>query len=256
MAYRMKRNGAGLASVCILATMVLVMISSTTSLYFGTEGSLMARYPWELMVEYRFESVEDLAPQNVSELRGEIDTILEEQSCTPQNVSEWRALAISGYLEGSRGDFARADESGGFYTPKGEICNFYFIPQEDYNARTGETVALQPGEALVYDSRGTGYSHSELDLGYGLHYDIVGQALPWKCGSIAMDIAPTLVLPSMAWRRWGSIPRAGGTTALIRGCPPKSRRRSATACTMPTSGCMMTIPKPMASAPVPLSAAP
>lgn len=33
MTYRMKRNGAGLASVCILATMVLVMISSTTCLY-------------------------------------------------------------------------------------------------------------------------------------------------------------------------------------------------------------------------------
>lgn len=92
MAYRMKRNGAGLASVCILATMVLVMLSSTTSLYFGAEDSLMARYPWELMVEYRFESAEDLVPQNVSELRDEIDTILAEQSCTPQNVSEWRAL--------------------------------------------------------------------------------------------------------------------------------------------------------------------
>ena len=35
MAYRMKRNGAGLASICILATMVLVMISSTTCLYGG-----------------------------------------------------------------------------------------------------------------------------------------------------------------------------------------------------------------------------
>ena len=31
MAYRMKRNGAGLASICILSTMVLVMISSTFS---------------------------------------------------------------------------------------------------------------------------------------------------------------------------------------------------------------------------------
>ena len=30
MAYRMKRNGAGLASICILVTMVLVMISSTS----------------------------------------------------------------------------------------------------------------------------------------------------------------------------------------------------------------------------------
>lgn len=35
MTYRMKRNGAGLASICILATMVLVTISSTCCLYFG-----------------------------------------------------------------------------------------------------------------------------------------------------------------------------------------------------------------------------
>ena len=40
MVYRMKRNGAGLASICILATMVLVMISSTSSLYFGIEETL------------------------------------------------------------------------------------------------------------------------------------------------------------------------------------------------------------------------
>ena len=50
MAYRMKRNGAGLASVCILATMVLVMISSTTCLYFGQEDAVNARYPRDLAV--------------------------------------------------------------------------------------------------------------------------------------------------------------------------------------------------------------
>ncbi|MBO7336610.1 MAG: ABC transporter permease, partial [Lachnospiraceae bacterium] len=38
MAFRMKRNGAGLASICILATMVLVMLSSTSSLYIGGES--------------------------------------------------------------------------------------------------------------------------------------------------------------------------------------------------------------------------
>ena len=48
MAYRMKRNGAGLASICILATMVLVMISSTASLYFGKEDSLRTQYPREV----------------------------------------------------------------------------------------------------------------------------------------------------------------------------------------------------------------
>lgn len=50
MAYRMKRNGAGLASVCILATMVLVMLSSTTCLYFGTEDALRTRYPQDFSI--------------------------------------------------------------------------------------------------------------------------------------------------------------------------------------------------------------
>ena len=40
MVYRMKRNGAGLASICILYTMVLVMLSTTVCLYLGTEDSL------------------------------------------------------------------------------------------------------------------------------------------------------------------------------------------------------------------------
>ncbi len=57
MAYRMKRNGAGLASICILATMVLVvMISSTASLYFGKEGSLRTQYPREVNVQLRLAS--------------------------------------------------------------------------------------------------------------------------------------------------------------------------------------------------------
>ena len=43
MSYRMKRNGAGLASICILCTMVLVMISSTVCLYLGKEDSLRER---------------------------------------------------------------------------------------------------------------------------------------------------------------------------------------------------------------------
>ena len=50
MVYRMKRNGAGLASICVLATMVLVMISSSSCLYFGAEDSLASRYPREICV--------------------------------------------------------------------------------------------------------------------------------------------------------------------------------------------------------------
>lgn len=50
MVYRMKRNGAGLASICVLSTMVLVMILGAGSLYFGAEDSLRARYPKSITV--------------------------------------------------------------------------------------------------------------------------------------------------------------------------------------------------------------
>lgn len=60
MAYRMKRNGAGLASICILATMVMVMLSSSACLYFGAEDSLKATYPHEFALEVWLENSADM----------------------------------------------------------------------------------------------------------------------------------------------------------------------------------------------------
>ncbi len=45
MLHRMKQNGAGLATICILSTMVLVMVSGTASLYVGNSDILHNRYP-------------------------------------------------------------------------------------------------------------------------------------------------------------------------------------------------------------------
>ena len=45
MSYRMKRNGAGLASICILCTMVLVTVSATGSLYAGLEDTVKSAFP-------------------------------------------------------------------------------------------------------------------------------------------------------------------------------------------------------------------
>lgn len=58
MIYRMKQNAAGLASICILSTMVLVMLSTTVSLYAGIEGSVNAQYPTDIVTELRYETAE------------------------------------------------------------------------------------------------------------------------------------------------------------------------------------------------------
>ena len=51
MLHRMNRNAVGLANICILSTMVLVMISATLALFLGTEDAIATRYPGDLNAE-------------------------------------------------------------------------------------------------------------------------------------------------------------------------------------------------------------
>lgn len=57
MLYRMKQNAVGLANICILSTMVLVMISTTVSLYAGVKDELQERYPAEINVTLYYDSL-------------------------------------------------------------------------------------------------------------------------------------------------------------------------------------------------------
>ena len=69
MLYRMKQNAAGLASICILSTMVMVMVSMTVSMFVGLEDELQTRYPNDIRV---FTEYEKTVPEQVSEVSSEI----------------------------------------------------------------------------------------------------------------------------------------------------------------------------------------
>ena len=91
MAYRMKRNGAGLASICILATMVLVMLSSSACLYFGAEDSLNATYPTEFDVTV---SVSD--PATVPNLEKALN-----EAGAPYGVDVWQQGTLEQWEDGA-----------------------------------------------------------------------------------------------------------------------------------------------------------
>lgn len=61
MLYRMKRNAVGLANICILCTMVMVMVSGTLSLYLGSEEQVNVYCPSDVVVKatYYASSTED-----------------------------------------------------------------------------------------------------------------------------------------------------------------------------------------------------
>lgn len=72
--YRMKQNAVGLANICILSTGVLLMVSTTVCLYFGTEDSLRTQYPNGINITVRNlnlgqeDAVEDTVRQTLEEL--------------------------------------------------------------------------------------------------------------------------------------------------------------------------------------------
>ena len=171
MVYRMKRNGAGLASICILATMVLVMMASTTSLYFGEEDAIKSRYPRDINLRLFMEDMSDLSDEDIAVFQGDISALLEEYGVTPKNDYCYRSASITGHLEGTvvETDVTQLDEFDlNIYS---DVYQFHFVPISDYNEMTGTLETLSNGEALIY-SNGKAYSEDTISFNHGSTFRI------------------------------------------------------------------------------------
>ena len=154
MIYRMKQNAVGLANICILSTMVLVMLSTTLSLYIGMEDVLRTRY------RRNFElTASDIDSGAVQRIRDAVDSVLAKRGKAPQDIISYRYLALTAKQEGSS-----------FATRKNDLDMFstalkyvYFVPVEDYNALTNRSVVLEDNEALICSAR-EAYDYDSLSI--------------------------------------------------------------------------------------------
>ena len=192
MAYRMKRNGAGLASICVLSTMVLVMISSTSSLYIGMEESIQTRYPHDSGFAVDMERLEYMDEAHVSQVREQFEKLFLEKNVEPKNVEQYRYATIAGVLNGNEinPDASNATFSTLDYSILRQV---FFIPVEDYNAIKGTDFILEPGQAMV-DCLRCSYEDSSFRLGE-LELEIVGQ-LPehMDTGEAIVSVTPSMTL--------------------------------------------------------------
>ena len=189
MAYRMKRNGAGLASICILATMVLVMISSTGSLYIGAEDAIAVRYPYDSTVKLYFGRLDELDDRNVEKIQRTMERTLEAQKVTPTAEKIFRYVSVSGALLEDRlvTDFTEVNAVMNY----NQVYSLYLLSQADYNQMYGTDIALQPGQAMVRVYNGS-WNGSHIQVG-ALELDVVGQ-LPCGLEMEDMTLVPSLVL--------------------------------------------------------------
>lgn len=146
MVYRMKRNGAGLASICVLATMVLVMISTTVSLYFGGEDSVNNLYPRQIDMTFNIQEKERLSDEYVGTVRSDLTAFLKKYDVDPSNVIDYRRACSFGTMKDGRvelqPEIVLDDLSDEYY--------FYFVPINDYNRMTGADEILEKDEAVIY----------------------------------------------------------------------------------------------------------
>lgn len=143
MRYRMKRNGTSLAVICILSTMVLVILSSVTCLYAGTQDMLMTQYPRQIEITHKSDEL-----PAADALSAPVEQALSDEGLTPENVISYRSFYIAGQLDG---DNVLA-ERGGSITDIDSVISITVMPLADYNALCGTSYTLAPGEALATGS--------------------------------------------------------------------------------------------------------
>lgn len=143
MIYRMKQNGAGLANICVLSTMVLVMVSTTVSLYAGMEDILDSRFPRDVSI------VCNEADTNNEET---LQRLIKEQ-CEKAGVKitdrvRYRYGSMNTVLKGN--NLEKVEQ----YYPDNHFYYVEMITQEEYNRIEKQNVSLKEQEILTYTSNG------------------------------------------------------------------------------------------------------
>lgn len=169
--YRMKQNAVGLASIAILATGVLVMISTTVSLYAGAEETVKRNYPQDYYLSARYLQWSDEGRLLHSEdmpretmLRA-VEQGAEKNGLTIKEIAFQEYLTVS-YRNENGALYCRRADGNAADSLKG-LSVMTYITQEMYRSLGGEALNLAEDEIAVcpMDIRQSGFDRKELTIG-------------------------------------------------------------------------------------------
>lgn len=140
MIYRMKQNAVGLASICILSTGVLLMLSTTVSLNFGMEDLMQNRYPYEI----------NLTMKNINQEEGEaartvLRDAIEKDKIPCDEIIDEMSLSIACRYDKNEIYFKQPEDMSDI-----TIENLTVIPAVEYERIHGTDAGLSKGEILAY----------------------------------------------------------------------------------------------------------
>lgn len=146
MAYRMKRNGAGLASICVLVTVVLVILSATLSMFIGAEDSILTRYPKDIAIRLSIPSMEYFNEKTFSNMRSSIDSIVTDK----EDGCDYSGIDIAGFFT-EDGIIVEQSSLADFTISSYENIGYlHIITIDDYNRIMGTSESLENDECLLH----------------------------------------------------------------------------------------------------------
>ena len=150
MMYRMKKNAVGLASICILSTMVLVMISSVLFMFVGNEDSVNSRFP----AEYKMDCISgDLLFDRSVELLAQN---ARDEGLRLTDEVRYEDLSFSAVYDKKNDRYITDPDSyGGMSNMQlyNNLTTLFFVTLDDYNKVMKQHESLNDGEILVHATR-------------------------------------------------------------------------------------------------------
>lgn len=199
MLYRMKRNGAGLASICILCTMVLVMLSSTVCLYTGEEGVIRNRYPKDIDITVTFDDYESMDGY-MEKMKTFVADGVSRAGGETENVVDYSAAIFGAVLDDGR-IVCGEDEYYNFNLGQSAQTYMVFtISTDDYNRLMNDNLEIADDEAVICFTKGMGSSKTnsfdELSLGDdGPRYKVKRVVDKFiSNGTEALNVLPTIYI--------------------------------------------------------------
>lgn len=170
MMYRMKRNAVGLANICVLSTMVLVILSTTVCLYAGVEDSLQSSFAEEVTATFYFDDVPDAAVKE--DLLQLFMAEAEKHGRKVTEVSEYANVVFMTHSDGNEiALYDNEDASYGF----SDMGMLYVMTKADYEKYTGQALdEIAQGSVMVTAFEGIAEDVIKV---FGREYPIAGRLI-------------------------------------------------------------------------------
>ena len=180
--YRMKRNAVGLANICILSTMVLVTMGTTSALYAGSEDAYNTRFPRDIIIN-GYRSTEG----KLAEIEKNVKKATQDAGVEAKDLVSYNMLNVVGRLNGTEINYV-SEFTGSF----DKIKSIVVLELKDYNKVSKEQKTLNTGETLLFIDKKGKYEANEITVqGVNLKIKEKLTDFPGALGTAAANIMDT-----------------------------------------------------------------